>query len=441
MAKVLSGKKNKVLMYVLLLLLVASKIMIFGKVNCTKLIMLEIIYDILIVIIAIIAYRRGRALEKSLIMVKDNILDNLPYPVYYKNTAGVYIYCNCEFEKLVRLNRNSIAGRSLYEIFPKDIHNKFADSDKDLLKLGGILVNEFSMYDKDYILRKTLVCDKKNVALGIVGIILDTTEFKTVTDKLNETLKMDRIKKDFFSNISHELRTPINVMLSAIQVMNSQKEKYIVNDKYFNIINQNSYKILKLVNNLIDLTKIDAGYYNVNLINADIVKIVKDIVMSVQEYTNMKQIKLYFSTKIDKAVVACDPEKIERVVLNLLSNAIKFKKEKDAKIYVNMYSRNKDIVISVKDNGIGIEEDKLNKIFERFVQVRNKYTQKKEGSGIGLSLVKALISLHGGTVKVKSEFKKSTEFIIRIPNIMLKTENNNIEIFSSEHVKVEMSDL
>jgi PAS domain S-box-containing protein len=269
--------------------------------------------------------------------------------------------------------------------------------------------------------------DNRNL-FSIVAI--DITERKRMDElqksveeerkRLDEIKEYDKIKTEFFSNISHELRTPINVIFSALQVLElklkdctcqkSSNDRY----RYTKIMKQNCYRLLRLINNLIDITKIDSGYYDINKSNIDIISVIENITLSVADYIENKGLSLIFDTAIEEKIIACDAEKLERIILNLLSNAVKFTPF-GGKIMVNIEDCNENICIIIKDTGRGIPEDKLNSIFERFVQVDKSLARDHEGSGIGLSLVKCLVELHGGTISVKSEEGYGTEFNISIP--------------------------
>ena len=137
--------------------------------------------------------------------------------------------------------------------------------------------------------------------------------------------------------------------------------------------------------------------------------------MSVAEHIEGKKITLIFDTEIEEKIVACDPDKIERIMLNLLSNAIKFT-DKRGKIFVNVYLQNNYICISVKDNGIGISEEMQNLIFDRFIQVDKSISRNREGSGIGLAIVKSLVELHNGKITLESKIGQGSDFTILIPN-------------------------
>ena len=258
-----------------------------------------------------------------------------------------------------------------------------------------------------------------------------TTQLEIEKEKklLEEAIKVESVKNEFFSNISHEFRTPINIILGTMQVINKNIEKNDIKvenlKKYTTYIKQNSYRLLRLVNNLIDINKIDIGVYELRCSSNNIVSIIEDITLSVADYIQDNKINLIFDTNIEEVITYCDPDKIERIMLNLLSNAIKYTPD-DGLIEVKINANKDEIMVSVKDSGIGIPKEKLDVIFDRFGQVDDSFNRKCEGSGIGLSLVKNLVEMHGGNVNVNSKINEGSEFIFTIP-IKLREEDNIIQ--------------
>ena len=268
---------------------------------------------------------------------------------------------------------------------------------------------------------------------------------------LNETMEYEKLRTDFFANISHELRTPLNVIFSAEQMLDliirtepvENKDNKI--SKYTKTIKQNCYRLIRLIGNLIDITKMDAGYFELNLQNEDIVKVVEDITLSVAEYIENKSINLIFDTEFEEKIISCDIEKIERIMLNLLSNAVKFT-PKNGDIFVNIYKVDSKIFISVKDTGIGIQDSLQDTIFDRFIQADKSTSRNREGSGIGLSLVKSLASLHRGSISLISKYGNGSEFILELPSRTIEMEekcevNNYIKNEFVEKINIEFSDI
>ena len=272
-----------------------------------------------------------------------------------------------------------------------------------------------------------------------------------VTPEIKSNIVMEKALKlqgEFLVNISHELKTPLNVIFATTQLLNmyctseslDQKKDSII--KYIASIKQNSYRLSKMINNIVDLSKIEAGFYKLNLSNNNIVEFVEEIAMSVTNFTDSKGLKIIFDTDTEEKIIACDQEKVERVVLNLISNAIKFSDDGD-EIFVNVKDKNEFVEISVRDTGVGIEDKYLNVIFDRFKQVEKSLSRNAEGTGIGLSLVKSIVELHGGSISVESEFGSGSTFTVKLPSKKVLNENmlyNSKMKSANETVRVELSD-
>lgn len=238
--------------------------------------------------------------------------------------------------------------------------------------------------------------------------------------KYGEALVNDKIKTEFIANFSHEIRTLLNVILSGLQLLDMYKSNgriVFMNEEDSNkliYIRRNGFRLLKLINNLIDMTKIDSGFYNIEFETKNIVDVIEDITMSIVEYAKNKGITIIFDTTEEEIYMPLDSEKLDRIILNLLSNAIKFT-PKGGYVYVNIDSKDDTVFISVRDTGIGISEKDQQNIFDRFAQASNSTDNKTSGSGIGLSLVKSLVELFDGKITLKSELNKGSEFLIELP--------------------------
>jgi len=192
------------------------------------------------------------------------------------------------------------------------------------------------------------------------------------------------------------------------------------------IMKRNSKSLLKVINDLIDTSKIDAGHYKLNIAEVDIVYLVEEVSLSMKDYIESSGIEFIIDPEVEEMTIECDANEIERCVVNLLSNAAKFTL-RGGTICVNLYDNEDTVQISVKDTGIGIEEEHQKIIFDRFGQVDSNGISKKIGSGIGLTLVKSLVNMHGGTVELKSKIKEGSEFIITLPKKHIVVEKNLID--------------
>lgn len=265
-----------------------------------------------------------------------------------------------------------------------------------------------------------------------------------------EALEKALIMKDeFISLISHELKTPLNVIYSAIQLIESvyfDKIPERVQELIGNI-KQNTFRQLRLSNNLLDITRMKSGITKLNMKNVDIVFLTRVITRSVELYVNQKNIKLTFKSNLKVKIISMDEEKYERIMLNIISNAMKFTESGGAiTITLNEIKKLNLIQIKVADTGIGIPTDKQELIFERFGQVDNNLSRQAEGTGIGLSLVKLLVDILEGTVDVESELGKGSTFIINLPIKEEVAINESEAFFDVENrlvseIKVEFSDI
>ncbi|CAM3844714.1 PAS domain-containing sensor histidine kinase [Hathewaya histolytica] len=337
-------------------------------------------------------------------------------------------------KKILNYDMNYLVGKNIFDYVHKEHRKLFQKEFKDMLinnKEKNIKLL-FRNSQNEYVWLECLykcIYDCHNKINGVIFSLRDISDKKKAEELskkmeennriLQETLAHDKLRAEFFADISHELRTPINVMYSALQLLNLELNKEAICSgnskllKRMDIIKQNCFRLMKLINNLIDSTKIDAGYYKLNLVNCNIVSIVENITLSVSEYVENKGLNLIFDTDIEEKFICCDPEKIERIMLNLISNAVKF--TENGSIKVEMKNVDDSIYIYVKDTGIGISKDKRNIIFQRFIQADKHLKGEKEGSGIGLSLVNSLVNMHHGEISVKSELGIGSTFIIKLP--------------------------
>ncbi|WP_270940979.1 sensor histidine kinase [Romboutsia lituseburensis] len=300
----------------------------------------------------------------------------------------------------------------------------------------------------------TISCSVQKIYMGdmknVVVIFNDITDKIRTKRSLIEYEKMknqEQVRNEFFANISHELRTPLNIFYSTIQLLDLKNK---TNPEKFNEIysshkqclKTNCQRMLRLINNIVDITKIDVGFIKPKFVNSDIVSLVENITLSVVNYAQHKKINIVFDTEIEEKIIKCDEDMMERAMLNLLSNAIKFTKQ-NGNVLVNMYADEKWIHIIVKDDGMGIPIEMQGTIFERFVQNDKSLTRLNEGSGIGLSIVQSAVKLNEGEIYLDSDGKNGTEFEILLPNKKLEGEDLDDRIYKVDvsNIELELSDI
>ena len=234
-----------------------------------------------------------------------------------------------------------------------------------------------------------------------------------------KVLSLEQNKNNYFVNLSHELRTPLNVLSSINQLIKefTKKDNFITPEKlsyYMGIMDRNCSRLLSLINNLIDHTKIENNSYIINKKDEDIVYLVEETVLDMKDYIEEKGLELIFDTDVEEKVIRCDKIDIERCIINLVGNAVKFTSE-GGLIEVLLQDLDDKVNIIVKDNGIGISEENQKVIFDRFNQVVDESSEQKGGSGLGLTITKQFITLHNGEIYVESEVGVGSEFIIILP--------------------------
>lgn len=281
----------------------------------------------------------------------------------------------------------------------------------------------------------------------VIAIATDVTEEINAKNQLEKNLKN---KEEIFVNLSHDLKTPLNVVFSASQLI----ELYLRNDslteskesilRYDSMIKQNCYRLTKLINNIVDISKLDSGYLELKLSNENIVQVIEEIVQSVSEFIKEKGLSITFDTNTEEKIISCDPNKIERIILNLISNSIKFTNP-GGTIFVGIIDKGSNVEISVEDTGIGIDKEHLDNIFERFRQVEKSLSRNTGGSGIGLSLVKSIVELHGGEISVESKPNVGSNFKIVLPARIVENpkviEKSNAANNRINMINLEFSDL
>lgn len=386
--------------------------------------------------------------EYKFIYIGPSMKDMLGYDleVYYSDADfafGIVHPDDCNMQKS-KVDKNSDFSKAFCVRFKhKDGHYVWIEDyivptyneNGDLVSISG--------FSRDITERKNLekMLEEQNKLLE-----MDVTAEIKANKVMEKTLKS---QEELLVNISHELKTPLNVISATAQLLEMYyKDDSIVNKKdipikHFKSIRQNTYRLSKLINNIVDTSKIEAGFFELNLLNVNIVNVVEEIVMSVTSFIKVKGLNIIFDTNTEEKIIACDPEKIERIMLNLISNATKFSND-NGEIFVNVKDMGDWVEISVKDNGIGIEERKLDIIFDRFEQVDKSLSRNAEGTGIGLNLVKSIAELHGGSINVESEYGKGSKFIVTLPAIAVAKENmiydRNIKN-KDERIRLEFSDV
>lgn len=354
--------------------------------------------------------------------------------IFYVNKK-IKEYYNFQ-EELTKFKNDLINNKYFYsklkEIFD-DLNNK--------VYWHGIIKNSIKNELLDCYIQKLNINNKDEFLVSYIVVN---------NNKLGKTFKNIKLKNlkrnEFISNISHELKTPINIFYSTIQLLENFNNNNNVNfkeifNKYTVSLKLNCKRMIKLINNIIDLSKIELNSLKPNYGNYNIILLIEDISNSIIPFALSKNLSIKFDTNKEEHYIMCDPIIIERILLNILSNAIKYSK-KNSTIYINILVEKSITKISVKDEGCGIDLETQNNIFNRFVRANNSFIHSNEGSGIGLNIVKSLLNTINGDINIKSELNKGSIFEILLPNQILNDKYiKNYKYESTDNLSIELSDI
>ena len=279
-------------------------------------------------------------------------------------------------------------------------------------RLAGFMIVGISprlQFDESY--RKFLDLMSTQVSTT-VGIARAYEEEKNRAEALAE---IDRAKTAFFSNLSHEFRTPLTLMLAPLQdiLTKPESEVHPENRQILKVVRRNGLRLQKMVNALLDFSRIEAGRVQPTFQPIDLAILTSDLASSFRSATERAGLEFKVQCEPTSQVVYVDREMWEKIVLNLLSNAFKFTFK--GGIEIRLHSDSKNAILTVRDTGVGITKEELPKLFERFHRIEGSRARTHEGSGIGLALVQELIKIHGGEITASSEFGKGTMFQVTVP--------------------------
>ena len=284
-------------------------------------------------------------------------------------------------------------------------NNFTASNSFQLLMRMGYLVTYFlftvAIFYKRQLERKEIL--EKRLALSI--------KLEQEQQEAQRLKELDSFKTRLYTNLTHEFRTPLTVILGMTKQLANMPQKELATS--VKMIERNGQSLLQLINQLLDLSKLENNSFQLNLQHSDLIPFLKYVAESFQSTANSQNLSLRFQTNLERLEMDFAPQQLTQIMGNLLSNALKFTAS-EGKITVDV-SRKKDLMlIKVADNGIGIPAEQLPYIFDRFYQVDNSSTRKGEGTGIGLAHTRELIKLMGGTITVESALGKGTSFLVQL---------------------------
>ena len=353
-------------------------------------------------------------------ILMDTILSNVFVEITVKDIFNGfrYIYFNKAAEEFTGVKAEDILGKTDFELFPDSRRaHEIRTEDYHTIKTGR-MVKEMVEYEKPNgevrivnIVRLLITNPDPGASPLLLVMLNDITEQRQDQLALMKVQEADKMKNAFIANMSHEIRTPLNAIVGFAHLVTettNASEQW----EYFSIINKNCDLLLKLINDILDLSKIESGRLNYNVSEVELRDICQEayVVQSLKMTSDVAL--LYNSVAMPSVRLWIDPHRVEQVLLNLLSNAIKF----TSKGFISLFYEVEDMFVrvSVMDTGIGISEEKLESVFERFVKLDDFY----QGAGLGLPICKMIVEQLGGEIGVRSELGKGSTFWFTLPLVV-----------------------
>ena len=353
-------------------------------------------------------------------ILMDTILSNVFVEITVKDIFNGfwYIYFNKAAEEFTGVKAEDILGKTDFELFPDSRRaHEIRTEDYHTIKTGR-MVKEMVEYEKPNgevrivnIVRLLITNPDPGASPLLLVMLNDITEQRQDQLALMKVQEADKMKNAFIANMSHEIRTPLNAIVGfahlVTETTNASEQR-----EYFSIINKNCDLLLKQINDILDLSKIESGRLNYNVSEVELRDICQEayVVQSLKMTSDVAL--LYNSVAMPSVRLWIDPHRVEQVLLNLLSNAIKF----TSKGFISLFYEVEDMFVrvSVMDTGIGISEEKLESVFERFVKLDDFY----QGAGLGLPICKMIVEQLGGEIGVRSELGKGSTFWFTLPLVV-----------------------
>jgi two-component system, OmpR family, phosphate regulon sensor histidine kinase PhoR len=340
------------------------------------------------------------------------IISNIPHGIIITDIENRLIKANKQAERMFDFSANKIKGKYLLEY----LHNEnLSKALKQASTKGkGKLSREIKIPNKEtnkintYILSSAFVTNQHGENINIVTGLYDVTHQK----------ELEELRESFLRTVSHELRTPLTTIIGFLNLISKAAGDQLSKDQksYLDIVLKESKNLEEIINDLLDITKIKAGKVDITVNECNIYTFLQDIVASFTPMVKSKSLKIISDFDLKDEIILTDSCKLRRIFVNFVSNAIKFTSE--GSITLSCQVQEKTVLFCVEDTGIGLKEDELDIIFEKFRQVDYSEDRKYEGMGIGLSIVKQLVILLNGKVWVESEYKKGSKFFVSIPKIL-----------------------
>ena len=383
-------------------------------------------------------YRGAQSAQDALLeshRLLDDIIDGSPALILVKDIEGRFLLANRRFEEHMGRTREQLFGKTDYDFCTKDKAEYYRANDKRALTQGHLMQFEEESNTKDggrqiFLTNKFPLINAAGKAYAVCGISTDITYLKKIEDELIEAKLTaefaSKAKSQFLANMSHELRTPMNAIMGMTELLCMTKLDD-TQQKYLSYVKSGSKLLLGLINDILDLSKIEAGYLRLYEKEFEISSFVNENMALYQGILREKQ--LVFRCDIDDDIparVIGDPLRLSQIIGNLLSNAVKFTASGQVSLHVSSEKQKgggMTLSFAVTDTGIGIPKDRLGGLFIYFSQLDQSITRKYGGSGLGLAISRSLAKAMGGDISVESEPGKGSTFCLKISVRLPDTSN------------------
>ena len=357
----------------------------------------------------------------------DSMIENIPNMIFVKDANELrFVRFNRAGEQLLGFGRDELIGKNDFDFFPADQAELFTAADRKTLRNRQLVdIPEESIQTNGRGTRllhtkKIPILDAAGEPSFLLGISEDITEGKKAREALleaqQEAVRANRAKSQFLANMSHELRTPLNAILGFSELLSDDSTDRFdpaTRQRFLHQIHSSGYHLLQLINDILDLSKVEAGQMELHLRPVELGSLIDEVRATVEPLAQGKAISLNIEPSPQLPMVA-DAGKMRQMLLNLVSNAIKFTPE-GGRIDIRRRLAGPWVEIAVSDSGIGIATADLGRLFTEFQQLDAGPGRQQEGTGLGLALTKRFAELHGGQVTVESAAGKGSTFTLRLP--------------------------
>ncbi|QOV89659.1 ATP-binding protein [Humisphaera borealis] len=377
--------------------------------------------------------QRARSAERSAIESHQRlqaVFDNSDAVIFMKDLAGRYVEVNREFERVTRLLRKDIVGRTDHELFPKAIADDFLDRDREVIRTRLPVRFDSNWYidgiTRTYASSKFPLIDADDKVWAVCGMVTD------ITGRIQQELELrcakeqaelaNRAKSEFLANISHEIRTPLTSIFGYADLLLAPDLSPEERVDHIQTIRRNGEHLLAILNDVLDMSKIEAGRMTVEKMPTSLPETVARVMSLMRHRALAKSLELEVVCRRPvPVVIESDPMRLRQLLLNIVGNAIKFTETGGVRVAFWTEDAVPDapgeaaIVIEISDSGIGMSPAQVAALGEAFRQADPSHARRFGGSGLGMSICYRLVALMGGTIRCTSELNRGTHFTIRLP--------------------------